>query len=125
MVLGLAPLEHPGRARSDIHHRNVLRHCHRTAMKLGKTCMDPLLEVLTPYSEQQPPLGQLPQTVFPLPAPQEPSVVSPPVVGAFDGAPMTGSSVFVAPAAAEVVVPVIHPFWQPLSTRQLRQVSSG
>ena len=66
--------------------------------------------VPTPYSEQQPPLGQLPQTVFPLPAPQEPSVVSPPVVGAFDGAPITGSSVFVAPGAGDVVVLVVHPF---------------
>jgi hypothetical protein len=54
-----------------------------------------------PYWEQQPPWGQLPQTVPPLAAPQVPSVV-------------TGADDEAAGAADEVLLPRHGPDWQPV-----------
>lgn len=95
--------------------------------------------------EQQPPCGQFPQTVLPLPAPQVPSVVMAPVGGAFVGAPNTGSAcddvgvdglVSVPPVpgsgSGSVPVPVpvppppvMQPLWHPCALSQLIHSQPG
>jgi hypothetical protein len=73
----------------------------------------PMTEDLQPYTEQHGPCGQLPQTVFPLPAPHVPSVVSPPpvLVPVAVGLPKTGSWLLVndATMTVELAAPV-QPF---------------
>lgn len=100
--------------------------------------------VHTPYMEQQLPCGQLPQIVFPFPAPQEPSVVTFPVGAAalLVGLPRIGSCELVTSCvttlaevglagwlgAAEEEAASVQPFWQPLAVRQLypvRQIPGG
>lgn len=91
-----------------------------------------------PYMEQQFPFGQSPQTVPPLVTPHDPSVVtgallaaagvSVVVTGAITGscvvdeeAARAGADVDAAPpapTAVVVVVPSVHPLWQPFATEQ-------
>lgn len=80
----------------------------------------PIIGMLTPYREQQPPWGQFPQTVLALLAPQDPSVVVTSVDGATVGFPRTGSweeEVLVGWVVG--VAPPSQPIWHPSATEQL------
>lgn len=120
-VLVQEPQEDPHKGRFDNRCRSGLHHFHKTMTILETVILKVLYRLPTPYRLQQGPLGQLPQNLFPLPAPHVPSVVLGPVGGAATGLPNTGS--WVSDAGIVVVVvgslDSVQPFWHPLETRQL------
>ena len=78
---------------SGIHHHNELLYFRR--LYSSATLVEDVDLYLHPYIEQQPPCGQLPQTVLPLAAPHVPSLVGTPLSppGEVVGTGRTGSCV--------------------------------